>query len=392
MVRFEEALAMMSDKACFIGSEKVALRESVGRVLSEDIMSDVDMPPFNKSAVDGYACRQEDIGGVLRVVETIAAGQMPQFRSGPGMCSKIMTGAVMPEGADCVLMVEDTETNVYGEIVYRGVVGKRNFCGKAEDLKIADLVLLRGIKLEPKHVAMLAAVGKSEVMVARKPRIAVLSTGDELVEPSEKPVVAQIRNTNGWQLIAQIEKSACVANYYGIIKDTKIATYQALQAAMEENDVVLLTGGVSMGDFDFVPEIMVQLGVEIMFDRIAMQPGKPTTFGMCGKKAIIGLPGNPVSSFLQFELLVYPYLQKVMGMTEKEKICRLPIDDDYSRKNADRKSFVPVKIDENFHVSWLRYNGSAHIFALKEANAVASIEIGVKELKKGDIVDVRFIW
>lgn len=391
MIPFQEAYNIVVSKTNPLGNtEKVELSQSIGRVLAHDVVSDINMPPFRKTAVDGYACRMSDIGGSLEIIEVIPAGVTPIKTIGKGQCSKIMTGAPIPSGADCVLMIEDTRIIGDNRIELIGKSTKANICELGEDIRIGDLSIEKGITILPKHIAIMAALGCHRPIVAVKPIVSILPTGDELVEPNIKPTGSQIRNSNGHQLISQVVNCGAEPFYNGIVGDTKEATYKAISEALGKSDVIILTGGVSMGDFDFVPEIMERLGVQIHFDRIAVQPGKPTTFGTLGNKLIFGLPGNPVSSFIQFELLVKPALLKMMNCNKINPLqIKVPIGIEYRRKRSERLAFVPVEISEQNEAIPVDYHGSAHIFALAKANGIISVPIGVDIIEKGEFVNVR---
>jgi molybdopterin molybdotransferase len=224
--------------------------------------------------------------------------------------------------------------------------------------------------------------------VARKPIVAVISSGDELVEPFNKPGISQIRNSNAYQLLAQLLRAGALGKYYGIARDDKEATYDLVKQAISECDVVLLTGGVSMGDFDFIPGVLEQAGVKILFSRVNVQPGKPTTFGLHSDAIVFGLPGNPVSSFTQFELLVRPLICKMMGSVEDVLSFNLPMKVDFTRRMSDRHAFIPVIISEGL-VEPVEYHGSAHIAALSLANGIISLVPGKKSIEKGETVSVR---
>ena len=391
MIKLEQSISTVleftQEQHC---KELVPLWESTNRVLAVDIFSDINMPPFNKAAVDGYACRKVDISEKLRIIEIIPAGQFPQKVIEKGTCSKIMTGAPVPKGADCILMVEETEVLSDDTIRFTGKDTKTNIALFAEDIKQGDMVLPKGTLIEPQHVAILAAVGVSQVQVALKPKVVVLSTGDELVETDVIPKAGQIRNSNGHQLYTQVNRAGAIPIYGGIIDDTLEATRNAISKALGESDIVILTGGVSMGDFDYVPQVLQEQGVDLKFQTIAVQPGKPTVFGVKADKLVFGLPGNPVSSFLQFELHVRPAVQKIMGSNSPQKnIIRVPLAVDYKRKRAGRHAMVPAQINERGEVQPVTYHGSAHIFALSAVNAFISVPIGVESIQKGDLVDVR---
>ncbi len=408
MILFEDALKTVLSQAGGIknfvsqdGRERVALSDSLGRILAEDIFSDMDMPPFDKSAVDGYACRMPVVGvvgivraqnfvplPVIKVVETIPAGKTPKKTIGPNECSKIMTGAMVPKGADCIVMVEDTE--VAGENVIRITRDQtaKNICYRAEDIRSGDLVLEKGLKISPAHIAVMAGVGAINPLVAKLPRVSIISTGDELVEPSLTPGIAQIRNSNGWQLEAQVKSVPALPFYLGIAPDEGPELRNMIELALANHDVVLLTGGVSMGDFDNVPEILQEAGVEILFKKIAIQPGKPTVFGRKGDTFIFGLPGNPVSSYVLFEIMVKPFLSRMMGYEEPPLELIVPMGIDFSRRKPDRKSMIPVII-RNGEVFPIEYHGSAHINAYTKANAILIMEIGTTAIHKGELVHVR---
>ncbi len=387
MITFEEAIALVTGAAYPLSVEPCSLSECLGRVLAADVFADMDMPPFDKSAVDGFACRKQDMSAPLRIVETIAAGKAPAVKIGPGECARIMTGAMIPQGADTVLMVENTVTE--GEMVrFSGGPSATNICFKAEDIHKNDRVLSAGTFIKPQHIAVLASVGCHSPVVYRKPVIGVISTGNELVEPDEQANEGQIRNSNGWQLMAQVQNAGCLGHYFGIADDTPEGTLAKITAAKDSCDIILLTGGVSMGDFDYVPGVITAAGFTTLFHNIAVQPGKPTVFAVKGHIYLFGLPGNPVSAFVQFEILIRLLIAKITGCTETQPILSLPLGADYRRRKADRKSFLPVKIKSN-EVFPVEYHGSAHIHAYVEADGIMAIDIGETEILKGTLVDVR---
>jgi len=245
------------------------------------------------------------------------------------------------------------------------------------------------MQILPQHVAIFASVGCVNPLVACQPRVAILSTGDELVEPANVPGPGKIRNSNGFQLVAQVKAAHCIPNYMGIIPDDEDATDQAIGKALAENDMVILTGGVSMGDFDFVPKIMRKNKVDILFQKVAVKPGRPTVFGRTEKSYIFGLPGNPVSSFINFDVFAKPLLYKMMGFDWKARSLKLPMGIDFFRKKADRLEFLPVNIDENGRVVPVSYHGSAHIHAVCMADAIMTIPKGINEIKNGALINVR---
>ena len=390
MIIFEEAYKLVINSAVKVENEYVDLNNSLNRILAKDVISDVNSPPFDKSAMDGYACRREDIHNELQIIEVIPAGIVPEKRIEKNLCSKIMTGAMVPDGADCVLMVEYTEDISKNKIKFIKESTKNNIAYATEDVKQGDIVLKKGTKIKAQHIAVMATTGYIKPLVAKKVRVGIISTGNEIVEPNIKPGLSQIRNSNAYQLIAQVEQAGAIPDYIGIAKDDKESSYKLIVDAFSRNQLVLLTGGVSMGDFDFIPDILDDLNIDIKFKTIAIQPGKPTVFGIKGNQFVFGLPGNPVSSFNIFELLVKPFLNKMMGANFYPVEIKMPLGKEYKRKKSLRKSFIPIKIS-NGNVWPLEYHGSAHIFSFSEADGIISIPVGKTIIKKGEIVDVRQI-
>jgi len=389
MITLQQALEIAFYKAQTAGAENVDYLKSTGRILAQDVFADADMPPFNKSAMDGYACRRADLGQELSVVELIPAGKTPARTIGAGQCSKIMTGAQVPEGADTVFMVEYSDETVVGKIRFTGGKTNSNICLRGEDLKKGDLVLQSGILIKPQHIAILASVGCTQPLVYKSPVAGIISTGSELVNPENQPGLSQIRNSNGPQLFAQTTQAGFGANYYGIVPDDKIQTLKIIQKSVAENEVTILSGGVSVGDFDFVPEIIRELGFEIHFSKISIKPGQHTTFASRGNKYIVGLPGNPVSSFIQFEVFVLPFLRKLMNYNQPEIRLPMAMSHDFNRKKSDREECLPVQLTTKNEVRMVDYHGSAHIHAYHQAFGFITIPAGKTELKKGEIVHVR---
>jgi molybdopterin molybdotransferase len=390
MITQEEAFKILEENSFELGTEFIPFQNGLGRVLAEDVYSDMDMPPFNKSAVDGYACRKQDLANPLEVLEVIPAGSSPTKVIGENQCAQIMTGAPVPEGADTVVMVEHTE-KIGEKIRFMKEKTNANICLIGEDLKAADLVLRKGSLLKAPQIPVLASVGKTFIRVYRQPKVVVISTGDELVEPHESPKVSQIRNSNAVQLMAQLQQLGLRGRYIGIAKDNPESTRKTLGEALSSSDMVILSGGVSMGEFDFVPAILKEKEIQILFKSIAVQPGRPTVFGLKENQFFFGLPGNPVSSFVQFELLVKPLLYKMMGHNYKALNLKLPMGIDFQRKKAKRKSYIPIYLNENGEIMPVEYNGSAHIHSYVHADGMISINRGETKLKKGQILNVRQI-
>jgi len=391
MITFEEAFRIVMGQTFQTGKEEVSISEAVGRALVVPVKSDMDMPPWNKSAVDGYACRHDDLGSVLKVLETIPAGVMPTLPVATGTCSRIMTGAAVPEGADYVFMLEDTEEMEGGDVRFTGRPGNDNIARMAEDIHNGQRVLGPGHYLRPQDIAVMAMVGATRVTVRCRARVGVISTGSELVEPDQKPTGAQIRNSNSSQLMAQVARAGALGSYYGVAPDEEKAIERLLRQALEEDDVVLISGGVSFGDYDLVPKVMRNVGLTMLFDQVAMQPGKPLTFCTGEKKAVFGLPGNPVSTFVQFEVMVRPFLDRMAGVTVTEPQIIMPLAADYSRKRAERLAWIPLTVTPAGEALPLEYHGSAHISALTGAWGLIAIPRGQNWIQKGEMVNVRQI-
>lgn len=391
MISYEHAYELMMSAAKPLDTECVPLRQALHRVLAQDVVSDSDMPPFHKSAMDGYACRRQDLDQALTVVEEIPAGQFSSRTIGPGECAKIMTGAPVPEGADVVIKVEDIERAAEGRIRFLGRKTSSNICLQGEDIRAGDVVLRAGACLGAAHLAVLAGAGCAEPLVSRRPRVGLIVTGDELVEPSEKLAGGRIRNTNGFQVYAQAEAMHADVHDFGVVPDNAEAIREALLQAKAGRDLVVLTGGVSAGDYDFVPDVLQNSGYSLLFESVAMQPGRPTVFGVEGKTFCCGLPGNPVSAFVVFEILLKPFLYRLQGHAYQPRLAAAVLGQDIRRRNADRQITLPVIFTEPGIVTPLDYHGSAHIHVMAMAHGLLTIPAGAAALSQGTAVQVRLL-
>jgi molybdopterin molybdotransferase len=389
MITMEEAEAIIRTDVRTLGVERVPLANCLNRVLREDVVSDIDMPPFDKSAVDGYACRMNDINNPLTPIETIPAGIQPQKTVGPNECAKIMTGAVMPAGADCVLLREDVEEKE-GTVHFKRNSTARNICFKGEDVVAGQKLVSSGTRITPSQIASLALAGYSQPLVCKRPGVGIVATGDEIVEPSEQPGQSKIRNSNSYQLIAHCEQFGCAVKYYGIAKDSSNFILAAIERAKKENDVLLLTGGVSAGDLDLVPELLEESGYKILIRQVGIQPGRPTVFGRSGDRYVFGIPGSPVASYIVFEVLVKELLAQLMGIRTFIRTARLPLACDVRRQKSNRIGWRPVLIGTDGKVHPVEYHGTAHISSYATADGIISLVIGQTDLQEGSLVDVRF--
>ena len=391
MLPFDEALKIVLNSARRLGTECVDLAEAAGRILAEDVTSDTDMPPFDKSLRDGYACRRADLRNELAIIETIAAGQTPQKTIGKNQCTKIMTGAMFPKGADCVVMVEFTESASRGTVRFTGSDTADNISRRGEDLKAGDIVLRKGEMIGPAHVGTLASVGCANPLVSLRLRVGVIITGNELVSAGEKPRGSQIRDSNGPQLAAQLAQVGAIVRSYGVVGDIEEDISAGVVRAAAENDVVLICGGVSVGDYDYVPAVLRRSGFELLFEKIAVKPGKPTVFGVRDGTFCFGLPGNPVSVLVTFELLVKPFLYKMMGHDHRPRIFRGSLGQAFRRKETDRLEWIPALTGDDGIVKLVEYHGSAHISALCKAEGLIAVDVGVSEISKGTTVNLRLL-
>ena len=391
MIGLEKALALAGEHPIPLGTETMDLQEAMGRVLAEDVFSDRDVPPFPRSTMDGYACKHEDLPGPLEVLEMIPAGKLPARTVHRGQCSRIMTGAVVPEGADCVVIQEEVKTGNDGRIVFTGIETDRNIDPRGQDLKEGELLLQKGTRIAPGHFGILSSAGMIRVNVTRALRAGIMATGSELIVPGQYPVGAQIRNSNSSQLAAQVSQAGHMPVNMGIVEDDRETLAGRIEEALDQSDLLLLTGGASVGEFDLVPGVLQELGFQMEYDRVAIQPGKPVSFAHRNGKVCFSLSGNPVSSFVQFEMLVRPFLESCTNQIPVNRRIPVRMEKDFRRKRTDRLFFLPVFFTEKGTCESLEYHGSGHLHALQKAIGFAELPAGQSEIKRGDFVYVRLI-
>ncbi len=392
MICFEDAYNQMMGVVSPLPAETVDLPHALFRVLAADVTADRPMPPFDRSAMDGFACRRADTAQPLTLEGTVAAGQDPGQPLAPGQCRRVMTGAPVPANADLVVPVEDAEEVDGRQVRVRRVPDRPHIARCGEDWRAGDVILGAGTRLLAPHLALLASVGALQLRVARRPRVGLIATGSEVVEPSKTPGAEQIRNTNTILATAQLAALAITPTYYGIARDHAPDIDALVRQAAGENDVVLVSGGVSMGDFDLVPQSVQEAGFEILFHHVAIKPGKPVLFGRLGPRYAFGLPGNPVSTFVILELLVKPFLARLMGHKERPGLALARMAAPFARRDAERAEWQPVVVDDTGAAQLIPYHGSGHLRALAQANALLCIPRGTTELPKDTLVHVRLLW
>ena len=390
MVPLEEALRIVDETLAGVKlpGETVPVRRALGRVLRSDVSSHVDLPPFNKSAMDGYAILEDDERREYRLLGTVAAGEVCSFKLTPGTAVKVMTGAPVPEGTGRVVMVERTEEQGSVVKVHRHG-GKSNICRQAEDVRTGDTIMTAGTTLGALEIGNLVSCGIGEVEVVRCVRIAIISTGDEIVDDPEFLESGKIMNVNGPVLAALCRTHALEVVSEESLPDERDATVSAIRAALDRADVVIASGGVSVGEYDYVLDALIHAGLTLHFSRVAIKPGKPMVYATSGDKVFFGLPGNPVSVFLMFHLFVLRGAARVTGAALPMRTLTLHMGSDFSRRKTGRVEFVPSRLAPDGSVEPLAYHGSAHLLALTEADGFCIVPLGVEKLAAGD--EVAFV-
>jgi molybdopterin molybdotransferase len=387
MITIENAQEILSSIPVKPAEEEGSIHQALNRILAQDVESVIDMPPFDKSAMDGYAVNSEDSSKRFRIMEIISAGIIPAKKIKKGQCVKIMTGGAVPQGANRVVKREVTvEEDGYMRIVDEDP--NRNICLQGEDVKAGDMVLKKGIRIRAPEIGVLSSMGLSVLKVYRRPVVSILSTGSELVEPGNPLAMGQIYNSNSYSLSAQVSKMGAVAHPAGIVPDSITDIKATLKNVLKSSDLVMLSGGVSMGDFDYVPGILNDLDFTLHFEKVAIKPGKPTVFATRKQDVVFGIPGNPVSTFVVFEIFIKPFLYRMMGHEYQPESVQAELKTDIRRKKTARASFIPVRYAKG-QAEPLSYHGSAHFHALSKANGLICIPRGVTEILGGSKIDVR---
>ena len=388
MIPLEDAQTHVMESIKTLESESVHLLQGRNRVITEPIMSNESIPPFDNTAVDGYAVKAIDTKGAteetptsLTVLETIAAGKPPTFTIQPGECSKIMTGAPIPDGADAVVMVERTEQQENESLVTikEEVSEGRHIRRSGEDLEPGDLVIPQGTLLNAGHLGLLASLGIYEIATVRTPTVGIFSTGDELIEGSQELKPGQIRDSNRFSLLALLERDGFQTIDFGLIPDNEEAIEETIKKAEDTCDALVTTGGVSMGDFDYVKIVLNRLG-KMRWMQVAIKPAKPLAFGTVNELPVFGLPGNPVSSMVSYELFARPALRKMSGNRNPYRnIFEGKATQDFLRKPDGKTHFFRVSADVGEGTPKIQsagHQGSHQLTGMAGANALAILPDG----------------
>ncbi|MBM4429479.1 MAG: molybdopterin molybdotransferase MoeA [Chloroflexi bacterium] len=381
--------------------ERVPVLESLGRVLAEDVYADLDIPPYANTAMDGYAVLAADTEGAstesprtLQVIGDLAAGYVTETRVTHGTAMRIMTGAPMPPGADAVVPFEDTGQEKGQVHILQGARVGANVRSVGEDVRRGELVLRRGARIRPQEVGMLATLGHKEVWVTRRPRVAILATGDEVVDIDVPLAPGKIRNSNSYSNAAQVVACGGTPVLLGIAHDDVEDLTTKIRAGLAQQvDLFLTSGGVSVGDFDIVKEVLAAEG-DMTFWRVRMKPGKPFAFGQIGSVPLLGLPGNPVSAMISFELFARPAILKMLGRKDWERpVVEAVLMDEMKRKD-DRRHYLRVRVQragEGYQASLTGEQGSGILSSMVLANGVAIIPEDWKSAPAGSRVRVLML-
>ncbi len=402
MLTVEAALAHILKEVTPFSCAHLPIRETLGLTLAEDVRSDIDSPPFDKSLMDGFAIRAEDLAdgsATLDVIEEVTAGIVPQKQVGLGQATQIMTGAPLPKGADTVVRVEDSSLDADGTWVTLRVDSLAKGTAvllRGASMRCGDCIVPAGTALTPQILGSLAEAGQGELAVRRRPRVAILTTGDELVPVEQRPGPGQIRNSNEVMLSAQVERAGGVPVPLGIARDERADLGAKIRGGLDA-DVLLLSGGVSAGKLDLVPSELQAAGVRQVFHKIRMKPGKPLWFGTHHDEQtdqhcwVFGLPGNPVSSMVCFELFVRTAVRRLMGvLREQPCVSRAALTVEHSMR-SDRPVYHPARLHSKgarLVVAPLQWRGSADLRATVDANALIHFPAGDRTYPAEQTVDV----
>jgi molybdopterin molybdotransferase len=397
MLSVEEAQSLILGEIPLLDTESVPLSEALGRILREDVHATTDVPDGDNTAMDGYAVRAEDVANApvsLRVTGDIAAGHLATARVEAGTAMRIMTGALIPDGADTVVNLELTDAGGEVVLVQSAVRAGTNIRRRGEDMRAGDLVLAGGTPIRAGEIGVLASTQRGNVVVGRRPEVAVFSTGDEIVEIDQPRAPEQVVNSNAWSLAALIREAGGVPRMLGIVRDDRDATVRAIESALQ-SDFVVSSGGVSVGAYDFIKDALDVLGADTRLWRVAMKPGKPVVFSKLRDRVYFGLPGNPVSSMVSFLLFVAPAIRKAMGqragVLPPAVSARLAAP---LTSKGDRRNYLRVRVvarGGELAAEPMRAQGSGVSTSMLRANGLAVLDAGTTRAEAGSMVTVLLV-
>ncbi len=371
--------------------EKIKVEDALHRVIAEDIVSEIEMPPFDKSAVDGYAVKIKDTPGNLKVAYTVQAGDLPDTPLEDGEAVLVMTGAPIPKGTEAVVMREHTEEKGDSvEIPKKAKLGD-NIAYKGEDIKKGETIIKKGTYITFAIISLLATLGIRYVSVKKLPSVSIMVTGSELVEPGERKIErGYIYNANAYSLHAMCRELGISPSYKGIIPDNMNALISALKET-EPYDITLISGGVSMGDYDYVRDAILKIGGEIVFHRVAIKPGKPFLFAKKGDRLIFGMPGNPVSVMVIFQKFIAPAILRMQGVKDVF-LLRIPavFKGSYGKK-TDRPHYIGVKVENEdgiLYATHIESHGSADVPAFSKADGMIEVPKEKTVLENGEEIEI----
>jgi molybdopterin molybdotransferase len=400
MIPFNEARQKVLSEAKALPIEPCPLSDLSGRILAQDVASTFDIPPRDNSAMDGFAVRHADMAGassdspvILEIIEDVPAGTIARRAVGAGQATRIMTGAQMPEGADCVVPVELTETGIRKtEVRIRnGVQLGEHVRKRGEDVRAGEVLIKKGTRLRPQEAGLIASLGMTGVLVSRKPIVGILSSGNEIVDPGNPLGPGQIYDANRYSVAAQARSVNAEVKDYGIVEDDLAKITATLERAAAECDLVLTSGGVSVGDYDLMKQALSKLG-EMNFWQVAQKPGKPMAFGFTNGKPVVGLPGNPVSSMVIFEQYVRPLLLKMQGAGTILREQLTAVSDQEIIKPAGRMEFMRAAVewrDGRYHARLAGPQGSGILTSMVRADGFVILPEEAVHVMPGDAVTVE---
>lgn len=386
MITFYEALETVKNATKKLEKEYVDLSDCLNRVLAKNVYSNVNIPPFNQSAVNGYACKKSDLKDNLKI---IAHADLTNTSLMHKQCCKIKSGERIPKGADTVVKADNIKKLENGLIHISKEESKSNIFIKGEDIKKENLVLQKGTRLKPHHISVLATVNFTKPMVYKQPKLATLSKINGLREPEQQAKNILSENVNSLQLQAQLLKMGIRKNYHEILTASKENAKKTITKCIKENDILIILENAKNSDYNSLPAILKELGFNIWFHTLAVRPGKHTIFASKDGKYIFAMSGNPASSFIQFELLGKPLLYRLMGHNYNAPMVKMPISLNYKRKNTAQLEFIPIRFNANNQVIPIKYNGSERINSFTHANGIMIVPREVDEFTEGEFVYIR---